>query len=274
MKEKMLLPLLIEPTELIPLLNHPDILIIDLGHADRYQQGHIPNAVYVAPSALMCGIPPAMGKLPNITQLESLFSQIGLAPEKHVVVYDDEGGGWAGRFIWTLDVIGHKSYSYLNGGMVAWMNEGNALSNVPASAQRVDYKIQRIHSDPIAELDYILDNLKNPDMVVWDARSLEEYNGTKMLAQKAGHIPGAVHFEWTQAMDRQRNLRVKDLHSLKSTLSSLGITSEKEIITHCQSHHRSGFTYLIAKLLGFKKIKGYHGSWSEWGNHPTTPVEI
>ncbi|MBT3897162.1 MAG: sulfurtransferase, partial [Gammaproteobacteria bacterium] len=48
--------------------------------------------------------------------------------------------------------------------------------------------------------------------------------------------------------------------------------TDKKIITHCQTHHRSGLTYLIGKSLGYD-IKAYPGSWSEWGNHPDTPVE-
>ncbi|MBT3564150.1 MAG: sulfurtransferase, partial [Gammaproteobacteria bacterium] len=38
------------------------------------------------------------------------------------------------------------------------------------------------------------------------------------------------------------------------------------------THHRSGLTYLIGKSLGYD-IKAYPGSWSEWGNHPDTPIE-
>ena len=93
-----------------------------------------------------------------------------------------------------------------------------------------------------------------------------------MLAAKSGHIPGAVNFEWTAGMDKARQLRIRT--DMPQILEDLGITRDKEIITHCQTHHRSGFTYLVAKSLGYPRVKGYAGSWGEWGNHPDTPVEI
>ena len=71
-------------------------------------------------SKLLSGLVPAAGKLAPLDHLESLFSQLGYqGNNQHIIVYDDEGGGWAGRFIWTLDVIGHTNYSYLNGGIHA-----------------------------------------------------------------------------------------------------------------------------------------------------------
>ena len=106
----------------------------------------------------------------------------------------------------------------------------------------------------------------------WDARGPLEYSGEKVLAAKGGHIPGAVNFEWTAGMDLNDHLRIR--HDIAEVLQKLGITPDKEVITHCQSHRRSGFTYLVAKALGYPRVKAYAGSWSEWGNHPDTPVEV
>jgi thiosulfate/3-mercaptopyruvate sulfurtransferase len=62
------------------------------------------------------------------------------------------------------------------------------------------------------------------------------------------------------------------LSDIASQLQEIGIDKHKKIITHCETHHRSGLTYLVGKALGYD-IRAYDGSWSEWGNHPNTPIE-
>lgn len=263
------IPLLIEPENLARYLSLDHVCVVDLCSEQSYMSGHIPGAVHLPAQVLVSGHPPTPGKLPGLAQLQRIFNHLGLKPETHFIAYDDEGGGWAGRFIWTLDVIGHKNYSYLNGGILAWRGEGLSVETHENIPEPTHTEIT-IHKDPIAEIPEILASLEKDNCVIWDARSPEEYRGEKVLAARGGHIPGAINCEWTSLMDPDRHYRIRQ--DAEDRLAILGIRRGQEIITHCQSHHRSAFTYMVGKILGFT-IKGYDGSWSEWGNRPDTPVE-
>ena len=272
MTDTMSLPLLLEPEQLLPHLNDSRLLILDLCNSENYARHHIPGALHLVPSALQCGQPPAPGKLPSAERLTQIFSAIGLSPDKHVVVYDDEGGGWAGRLIWTLDVLGHQHYSYLNGGLHAWANEGHPVEATVRKALPSHFQAT-INKQPIASIDEVLTSLNDPGSAIWDARSNLEYEGSKVVAKHGGHIPGAVNIDWLELMDRERNLRLVDSRQLQQRLDQLGLGQDKCVITHCQTHHRSGLTYLAMKILGYTNIKAYDGSWSEWGNRDDTPIE-
>ena len=264
------LPLVIEPADLAARLDAPELILVDLTSAARYAEGHLPGARFVDPKQTQLGQPPAPGLLPDIAQLQQLFGALGHRSDAVYVVYDDEGGGWAGRFVWLLDVIGHRHYHYLNGGLHAWLDEARPLSRErPEAATGTPHLV--VDDAPTATRHYIESRLGADDLVIWDARSPAEYRGEKLFAARGGHIPGAVNFEWTAAMDPARALRIRE--DIAERLLALGIVPDKEIVTHCQTHHRSGFTYLLAKALGYPRVKGYAGSWAEWGNLPDTPVQ-
>ena len=265
--------LLIEPQQLKDRLEEPDLIIVDLCNPSLYQQQHVPGAVHLSGQHLIAGTSPVPGACPEISRLSAVMAYLGIDESTKVVVYDDEGGGWAGRMAWSMDLLGLNNWQYLNGGIVSWIKEGfptESTSNQPFSIDPISAV------DPCTRTritaDEIINSLDQANFKVWDARSYGEYTGDTIRSARGGHIPGAINLEWTELMDRQNNLRIRE--NAQQILDNLGLSKDKQIATHCQSHHRSSFTYMVARILGYKHIRGYDGSWAEWGNLEQAPVEL
>lgn len=266
------LPLLVSPQTLHPHLHRQSLLVVDLGKPGIYAQAHVPGAIHVDHRRLQHGEPPAPGALPDVARLNALFSDIGLTPATQLVAYDDEGGVRAARLLWVLEAIGHTRYSLLDGGIHAWLADELPYDTEASLPQPGAYRIAALNHDVAVDVDELLARHRDPGVVVWDARSREEFDGARVTARHAGHIPGAVHYEWSRAIDEARDLRLRDLGMVRAELAEIGITPDKHIVTHCQTHQRSSFTWLLGRLLGFRHIRGYPGAWAEWGNRDDTPV--
>ena len=265
------LPLLMEPTQLESLLDDESVLVVDLSKSSVHRQAHIPGAVFLEYGDIVAAKPPVAGLLPTPEVIENVLSSIGIDSNTHVIAYDDEGGGKAARLLWTLECMGHQRFSLLNGGLHAWLNEKHPLTNEPTPPKPSVFSAT-LTEHPIASTEYILSKLDSENTALLDARSPEEYSGARRYSQFGGHIPGAINLDWTAGMDQSRNLRMRDSQELLALLGKLNITPEKEVICYCQTHHRSSYSYIMLKVLGFEMVRGYHGSWSDWGNRSDTPI--
>jgi len=249
-------------------------LLIDMSKPGIYAQAHLESAINIDYNRLQQGGSVA-GLAPNIADIEKLLSEIGLTEETHVIAYDEEGGTRAARFLWILALAGHKHFSYLDGGIHAWLAQDLPYSSEPtAQPTSTDYRIAALQTQHLATIDDVIERHQNADTVIWDARSPEEYLGIRVNSKRGGHIPGAINYNWENAIDRDNDNLLRPLEDIRKELTALGITADKEVITHCQTHHRSSFTWLLAKHLGFDNVRGYAGSWSEWGNRENTPIAL
>lgn len=258
---------------LISHIDDPQLCVIDVREIPHYARGHIPGAVLLQPGQLMSMKPPAMGLLPDTVIMSHVLSVLGINEETTVVAYDDEGGGWASRLLWNLEAYGHHRYALLDGGWPHWKAAKGEVSVIPASRSSVNRILVREGSN-VADRNYIISRLGNPDTCLLDCRTEPEFLGLDVRAARGGHIPGAVNIDWVDFMDQHQHLRLKGETELRKMLSDLKITPDKEVITYCQTNHRSALPWLTLKLLGFVRAKGYDGAWSDWGNARDTPIEI
>ncbi len=266
-----MLPLLIDCQTLQDHLDDPGLVVVDLSSAANHRQRHLPRARHLEIGHLMANRPPVMGLLPEISRLEKVVGGLGIEPESHVVAYDDEANAKACRLLWTLDALGHEGLSLLDGGLQAWMEEGRPLEQGLASPTPTHYTAR---PDPsrIADKAYILSRLGETDTRILDVRSPAEYEGIDKRSRRGGHIPGAINIEWTNAIDRERGMRLRPAETLRQRLAEADVRPEHEVIVHCHTHQRSAHAYWVLRHLGYERVRGYPGSWSDWGNDPETPI--
>jgi len=273
MKEA-LLPLLCGPEQLAAVLDDPAILVVDLSQPEIYMAGHLPGAISLSYDAIVRTEPPVLGLLPATAQLEAVFGDLGVTPECHVVAYDDEAGGKASRLLWTLAVAGHSNCSLLCGGTAAWQAQGLQLSPEETVATPVDFKMN-IDRALIADRAWILAHLNDPEVAIVDVRSAAEYDGRDRRASRGGHLPGAINIEWSLAVKPGRALGLPmEPGRFGEALQQAGVRKDQTVVVYCHSHHRSSHSYVALKALGYERVRGYPGSWSDWGNQPDTPIAL
>lgn len=266
--------LLIEAEDLVPYLGHEKLRIVDLSRASVYEQLHIPHALHLQPKLLVRQEEHSMGLLPDIDGLQALIAYLNISPEHHVVAYDDEGGAWAGRLLWNLHCLGFENTSLLNGGIHAWLGAGLPTSSAQEIFSPVSHLVP-VNLEQKAAFQIGYDELRQlvekQEVQLWDCRTEDEYTGLRLAARRGGHIPGARHFEWSTALNRQNHLKLQPLPRTQQRLEQLGFDLNRPVVVYCQSHHRSGLAYILGRLLGWK-IRAYDGAWSEWGNRLNSPI--
>lgn len=268
------LGLLIEPEQFVPFIDDSSYRIIDLSRESVYEQLHLPHAISLRPKDLVEQQEFISGLLPHPQKLQALINLLGITSQHHVVVYDDEGGAWAGRLIWNLHCAGFYQTSLLNGGIHAWLAAGlpTSIEQEQITARDDTFQIDvteqqqyRIQYDELAKL------VVDQGVQLWDCRTEEEYTGIRLAARRGGHITGAKWYEWSTAINRQNHLKLHSLNRIQQQLEQRGFNLSQPVVVYCQSHHRSGLAYIIGRLLNWQ-IRAYDGAWSEWGNRLDSAV--
>lgn len=277
-------------------LAHPDVLVSTQWVADNldnpsiqivesnedillYDTGHIPGAVNIDwQSDLQDQV---VRDYVAKEEFEDLVSILGITNDTTVVFYGDKNNWWACYAFWTFKMFGHEKCKIMDGGREKWLAENRPITKEVEHKPESNYKVTALHEEELrAFRDDVIQHLK-ADKLLIDVRSPGEFTGELLHmegymqegALRGGHIPGAKNVPWNENINDEATFkRYEDLKNIY--MEQLHLKQEDDIIVYCRIGERSAMTwFVLTYLLGFKNVRNYDGSWTEWGNLVRVPIE-
>ncbi len=262
-------------------LDNPTVRIIESNEDTLlYASGHIPGAVHVDwTSDLNDQI-----RRDYITRpgFEALMSRLGVTPDTTLVLYGDKNNWWACYAFWVFQLFGHTQARILDGGRLKWEKEGRPLTRDTPAYPKTDYQAPERNDTPIrAFRDDVFKVVQQKGQLV-DVRSPDEYKGLRLHmpeypnegALRGGHIPGAKSVPWAKAVNTENGTFKSADELRKIYLDEQGLDPNQPVVAYCRIGERSSHTWFaLTYLLGFKNVRNYDGSWTEWGNMVGVPIE-
>ena len=235
-----------------------------------YLEGHIPGAVYLDLKKDLSGIPQKHGgshPLPDVDTFAAKLRHIGVSQDKTVVIYDTKNDMFASRAGWLLYYVGHKNVNLLDGGLDAWVKEGNELTTEIPTLSEGTFQ-PHVRTNETVDMNTVKG--RSEDVVLIDSRSYDRYLGkTEPLYKKSGHIPGATNVFWKGVLREDGSWKNTD--ELESHFQD--IPKDKEIIVSCGSGVSACPNVIGLKKIGYTNVKLYPGSYSDWISYEENTVE-
>jgi len=274
---------LVDPAWLHRRRNDPRVKLIEIAGTGQdqmqaYKAGHIPGAVCWLWKDMLWDS--HRRDFPAPEDFARRCGAAGIGNDTTVVFYG-EGVQFGFYAWWTFRYCGHKNVKMLDGTRYGWAAQGRPLvTDEPPPATPVEYKPgkrverMRIHRDKV------LTTLRKDAALFLDGRSPEEYRGERVGgpggpdegALRYGRIPGAKHLYFEELLDDKKAF--KPVPELEKLFQARGSGPDRDIIAYCRMSHRATVLYFaLTQLLGYKNVKIYDGSWTEWGNLVGVPVE-
>ena len=263
-------------------LEDPDVRTIEVSLKNddtAYRQGHIPGAAWWYWKAYCWD--PTDREFITPEQMAAHLGAAGISPDSTLVLYGDpvQFGCYA---FWTLTMAGHRDIRLLDGARTKWQNEGRPMSTDIPTFEPVPYVASQGETSMRVGRDNVRASLDDPERLLLDLRSPEEYSGERVKAygnfdhgaERGGRIPGAKHLYFRRLLNDDDTFKTAE--ELRAAFSSVGVKPDRnqKIVCYCRLSHRASLAWFaLSHVLGYENVKIYDGSWTEWGSIVGFPVE-
>ncbi|HKK77497.1 MAG TPA: sulfurtransferase [Saprospiraceae bacterium] len=209
--------------------------------------------------------------LPNPADFQKNCQELGINQDSTIVLYDASGIYASPRAWWLFRVMGHKKVVVLNGGLPAWLDAGGVTEAFQKNAAEKGNFITELQIDQVQYTDAMLENTKQQQAQVLDARSAGRFAGTEpepRAGLSSGHIPGSKSLPFTKVL---KDGKFKSTEELKKVFKDLQL-DERPLVFSCGSGITACISLLAAEQVLENPTSVYDGSWTEWATTEGLPV--
>jgi len=141
------------------------------------------------------------------------------------------------------------------------------------AAERRDAEIRAFYDQALAHsrAGHALIDVRSPGEFRGEVTPMPEYPQEGVL--RGGHVPGAASVPWKMAVKEDGTFKsAAELRAIYE--EEAGLMRGQDVIAYCRIGERSSHTwFVLTYLLGYKNVRNYDGSWTEWGNRVGAPIE-
>lgn len=242
----------------------------------QFREGHIPGAYYLDEDDDLADLPTAItGRhpLPDPKRFGGLLVAAGAWADRQIVVYDDTGGGQAGRAWWLIHELGCPHVALLDGGIQGWIDSEGPLEAGEVPKLIPERVTVEIPEGKALNIDQIQRALRDESILLVDGRAEERFTGkVEPIDPVAGHVPGAVNFPISDNLANGYLLPQEEIR--RRWDKRLAGRKPEEVVHMCGSGVAACFNLFCMEYAGLSGSRLYPGSFSEWIRDPERPIAI
>ena len=228
--------------------------------------------------------------MPSKAFFQEKMRKMGIGKNDHVVAYDTQGLFSAPRLWWMLRAFGHEKVSVLEGGLKAWIDDGQAVeknppahddTTPPSESEQGEAFVAVPNPKLLLQLEDVRANLALDEcksVLMIDARSAGRFAGVDPEPRKgllSGHIPRSVNVPFTSLVNGESGTLFSE-SQLRSVFVDAGVSIEgvRALGVTCGSGMTAAIIAIALARLGRWDVGLYDGSFAQWGD-PTlgNPVD-